>query len=429
VRSAVALSCLALFGCAGEPKLPNVVLITIDTLRADRLPFHANVGTAPFLADLAERSVVFERCWAASSWTAPSTASLFAGVYPLQHGLQMGIKVTKEQARKNETLRLNQLPADLQTVPELMKSLGYSTYGVTDNINICEKMGFARGFDRFKNSIYRGAEHVNYELSRWNDEIRSAEPFFVYLHYMDPHAPYHSREPWFEANPSPDLHARNLPRYDSEISYVDQHIRLACEALGVGDDTVVIVVADHGEEFGDHGGSGHDFKLYSELTHVPLVIHQPGVDPVRHRVAANVSLVDVLPTLRSILGVAESDQDEGMDLTRHYRSDEAPEPRHIFSMRASETASATVEKHAVIFENHKYILSTPAGRQELFDLAADPGEKQNLARTMPELALAMRSQLTTFQRSARRWKPETVGLEFDEEQLEALEQLGYVGGK
>lgn len=418
---------LLLAGCAEEARRPNVVLITIDTLRADRLPMYGAEVAAPNLQRLADEGVVFENCWAPSSWTVPSTASLYTGVYPIQHGVEMGIKLGGKADEKD--IELIRIPSDIETIPTLMQSLGYRTFAVTDNMNICETLGFARGFDQFKNSIYRGAEYVNGRLAKWADEIKAGGPWFVYLHYMDPHAPYHGRDPWFEAVPTPDKHRRNLPRYDSEISYVDQHIGDALEMLGMDEETVVIVMSDHGEEFGDHGEGGHEFRLYTELTRVPLIVRAPGVEPARRRVAQNVSLVDVLPTLRSILGAPASDQDEGADLTAYFDGSAQPAPRHIFSMRTKVTPRTTFEKRAVIYENHKFIQTMPNDRKELFDLAADPAEKDNIADQRPATATELQLQWEAFSKDARSWRREGVDLSFDQDTVEALKQLGYVGDK
>jgi arylsulfatase A-like enzyme len=424
----IALLCAAILGslagCSSERVRPNVVVVVIDTLRADRLPFYGHErNTAPFLDSLAKRGVVFERAWSTSSWTAPAAASLFTGLYPNQHGVSRGIRVSKLRKAFEPDLQINRIPRDIATIPEFFESLGYRTYGVADNPNISEEFGFARGFDRFAQFDAIGAARVNRVLSDWIDEIVKNEPFFVYLHYMDPHIPYRAREPWFETTTSPD-DTRPLRKYDSEISYVDQHIREAFALLEVDDDTVVVVVADHGEEFLDHGSTGHGLTLYSELTRIPLLIYHPGVRPVRSRVSANVSIIDVLPTLRDILAQAPSEQDEGTTLTRYYTQRDMPEPRYLFSLR--EARGEAGHKRAVLFESHKLIFTLPEGRRELYDLAADPAEQTNLVELHGDVATRLRERWRAFATTARTWEQEPVDLRFDAKELEALESLGYI---
>ncbi len=408
----------------GRPQLPNVVVVVIDTLRADHLPFHGyQRDTAPFLGEWAERSVVFERAWSTSSWTAPATASLFTGVYPNQHGVTMGLNFFRGLQRERPELELNRIPESLETLPEFLRSLGYRTFAVADNPNVCEAEGFRDGFERFESADYEGAPSVNHVLAGWSREIRSSRPFFVYLHYMDPHLPYHPRAPWFAPVDSEDVHVLNAAAYDSEIRYCDEHVREAFALLGVDEETVVIITADHGEEFGDHGGRNHLFQLYSELTHVPLLIHHPHVQPLRRRVPQAVSLVDILPTLRSILGAPASDQDQGIALTPLYLDDGPHAERTFFAMRSSHGA----QKWAVVEGNHKYIFTEPMGRAELYDLSTDPREKHDLVRQLPDLAGRLHERWSEFERRARRWQASPERITLTPEELQRLSELGYGG--
>ena len=208
-------------GCGDSPAPPNVAVIVVDTLRADHLPFHGyERDTAPFLDRLASRSVVFDTAWSTSSWTAPATASLFTGRYPSQHGVLTGLSLFRRNQAVVETLgaandprdddptwremverttSLNAIPERLETLPELFAGRGYRTYAVADNVNVCEEEGFAAGFGRFDSGDYRGATEVVDRALRWKDEMRSGEaPFFLYVHLMDPHQPYHDRAAEFD---------------------------------------------------------------------------------------------------------------------------------------------------------------------------------------------------------------------------------------
>lgn len=444
-RAILGLLSIALFGaCAPAPSDPNVVVVVVDTLRADRLPFMgADEVQAPFLAELASRSVVFERCWSTSSWTAPSTASLFTGVYPNQHGVETGVHVTSKASKWENELRLHQLPRRMETLPEWLGTLGYRTFGVSDNPNISPRLGFERGFGQFTHFDYAGAAKVNEALDGWIDEIRGSAPWFVYLHYMDPHFPYHRRDPWYTEPKAFGVHSDPRARYDSEISYVDKHIREAFEALGVDENTVVIFVSDHGEEFGDHGGIQHKNQLFSELTWIPMFVYHPGVTPRRTRIDANVSILDVLPTLRTILEQDPSDRDEGTSLTEYYLKEQQPASRSLFAMRThldyqganahvigrkpGESRVRKIVKRAVVFDDYKYVFTEPNKKPKLFDLAEDPGEINNLAHKRPNIVKDMRARWEKFRDEARTWQGEAVEIDLTSEEMQAFNALGYTG--
>lgn len=418
------LLCGFAWGCAREAPAghPDVLIVVVDTLRADRLPFYGYAAeTAPFLTSWADRSVVFERAWSTSSWTAPASASLFTGVYPLQHGVHLGVKAFELLQKGGARLELDRVPDALETLPELLRSAGYRTFGVSDNPNVSDAQGFAAGFDRFENFSYAGAKRVNSVIASWQSEIARAEPWFVYLHYMDPHEPYHARRPWLHQPATKGRYAMDGAAYDSEIGWVDAHLREAFEALGVDESTVVVFTADHGEEFGEHGSGSHRFKLYSELTRVPFFIHHPGVAP--RRVRSNVSSVDLLPTLRSILGLPASEQDAGVDLVPHYAAvGEVDEGRPLFASRTTGVAW----KRSVVRGRHKLIQTRPGG-DELYDLASDPGEQRDLAAEEPALVEELLGLSDGFRASAKRWDRSRTTREVSDEELRRLEELGYVG--
>ena len=415
--------CVAL-GCdRPAPDRPNVLVVVVDTLRADRLPFYGGEAkNARFLDEWAARSIVFERAWSTSSWTAPATASLFTGVYPFQHGVHLGLKAFELMNREDGKLELDRIPDPLETLPELFRNSGYRTFGVSDNPNVSDAQGFTAGFDRFENFSYSGAKRVNAVLASWEAEIAAAEPWFVYLHYMDPHKPYHVRRSWHRPATANDPYAANAAAYDSEIGWVDQHQRMAFERLGVDSSTLIVFTADHGEEFGEHGSGDHRFKLYSELTRIPLFLHQPGVAP--RRVRANVSLVDLLPTLRSILGLPPSEQDAGSDLTAYYtEAGGVPEERAVFASRTTGMAW----KRSVVRGHYKLIETRPGG-VELYDLESDPGERRNLADERGDLSAEMIRSFADYRASARKWDGVRTTVEVSPEDLRHLEELGYADG-
>jgi len=440
--AAVLLASLSASACSSEPPGPNVVLVVIDTLRADHLPFYGYENqTAPYLDSLAARGVVFERAWSTSSWTAPATASIMTGLYPNQHGVTQGMKLVQTMQQEGATtLTLNRIPTAIETVPKLMKSRGYRTFGITDNPNICKEEGFEGGFDRFKNFDYRNAPLVNRTLANWSDKIKSSDGWFVYLHYMDPHFPYYEREPWYQAPPpGHDKNAtsereREIPTlratYDSEINFVDHHIRQALELLEVDEETVIVIVADHGEELMQRSNDKqHEFKLYSELTHVPLVIVHPGAQLTRSRVPHTVSIIDILPTLREIIGAPASSVDAGESLVPYYTSPgELPDDRPVFAMRERLEVLGGQKKWAIMQRDDKLILTENehGAKAVLYDMGSDWGELRDISKENLIRVAELKADLAEMREQAQLFDPEQVELELSEEQEDNLEMLGYL---
>lgn len=203
-----------------RPDLPNVMFVTIDTLRPDHLePYGYDQQTAPYIHSLGREGAVFTLAFSTSSWTAPTTASLFTGRHPAIHGVTMGIRAHRRMAKEVERdgvveLELNRIPDELTVMPELLRSAGYTTFGISTNLNVGEEMGLDRGFDRMEVDNMSSIEEVRAQLDRWLAEIAESEPWFVYLHLIDVHTPYEGRSPWYE--PAGDERADVIASYDSE---------------------------------------------------------------------------------------------------------------------------------------------------------------------------------------------------------------------
>ena len=421
---ACALFALASGAAAPPPPRPNVVVLLVDTLRADHLPVYGYPrDTAPFLARLAARSVVFDAAQSTSAWTAPATASLFTSLYPYQHNVDTGFMVTQQLREIGQEIRLNRLPPDVPTMPEVMRAAGYTTFGIAANVNIGEVMGFSRGFHRFRHfSSDAAAPELAEKATQWGRGMRGAQPYFLSMHFLDPHAPYRENAPWYAA--SGDEAADRVAAYDSEIRLVDSVIEELFRALEWEKDTIVILTADHGEEFGDHGGRGHGQTLYAEMLHVPLIVHAPGLFAPR-RVAEPVSLVDVLPTLRDFGGAPAEPKDEGVSLRPLLDGGPAdPERRSLFAHLLRRDQQNRL-LHSVRRGRWKYVEGSrdPA---MLFDLRHDPRESANLVGTSPALADRMRANVRDAVRSSRTFAGGQGSMVLDPETAETLRSLGYV---
>ena len=379
----------------------NVVLITIDTLRADHLSCYGyDRNTSPNIDSIAEKGSIFKNVLAPSSWTAPAVVSLLTSVYPINHGVNHGIGY-----RKNETLHIQEVfSSELVTLAEILKEHGYTTFGAVSNLHLSEQFGFARGFDYFKCLSFRAAPLVNKTVYSWENKIKHSDKFFLWVHYFDPHHYFHARTPWIEDYTSRELTDQlNLSKktwaelsnlipafkeypqalsnlvalYDSEINFVDSHIGELIQKFELNKDTLLIITSDHGEEFLEHNELGHGKNLYRETTDIPLIIKLPE-SSTRSIVKEHVSLVDVMPTIFRFLDIDLPDHLLGKSLwaknglfwlkKKLLRNDTT---QYNFSELDT---SATLK--AIITPEWKYIYNYDNKREELYDLKSDFRELQ-----------------------------------------------------
>lgn len=426
----VATLLLAALGPAScsKPPRPNVVLIVIDTWRNDHVPFHGYAeNTMPFLAGVAERGVDFTRAYSGSSWTAPATASIFTGLYPFQHGVVMGLLAQKKTLRKDPTIKINRIPAAVQTLPELFKANGYRAFGISDNPNISKRQGFEQGFDWLLTHRHTGAANVNRLLLEREKEILSPGPYFLYIHYNDPHRPY--KMTLDEREKTGDW-LRDMKRmYDKELAHVDGRIEELYRRFGWGRDTLLVVTADHGEEMMEKGVYGHGSSLYNTAIRVPLLFHHPGDGRiVRGKADAEVSNLDIMPTLNALLGFRKLEGLSGEDLGPWLADPGRPaRPRTLYShLQVKGLRRTDFEQKAAIASDLKYMFQTPHALSLFFDLKQDPGEAQNLYASRQAEAKKLAASYFHFERTAKRHNPDYVGIQLDAKSIEHLKTLGYI---
>jgi len=415
---------------ADDPR-PNVVMLMLDTLRPDHLQHYGyDRETSPFLAELGESSAVFTSALSTSSWTAPAVTSTLTGLYPTEHGVIEGFLafLRREQKTSAEVLPLNRLPEDIGTLTERFRAAGFDTFGVATNLNVGPEIGLDRGFDRFAQLRKGDAAAVAAKLGEWRGELEPDDrPDFVYLHFMDVHEPYRKREPWYEKQRG-TVHEMKA-RYDSELRYMDEQIRALHDAYGWHENTLLVVVSDHGEEFREHGQMGHEFTLYGELNKVVMMVRPPGGMEGRV-VDTNVSLIDVMPTTLAMAGVEVPPGLEGMSLAPLIQGQkDAPAAFRRRTLYAHRFQVLPEKRHlwAAVHERQKLIFGP--GGAELYDLDADPGELQNLldpaAGGGDELAAELRARLEAF-RSRPIRQTEKVEVRDDPDLAGELSELGYV---
>jgi arylsulfatase A-like enzyme len=424
LRSLLCALMLALAGCTGREaasERPNILLIVVDTLRWDRLtPYGYGRATTPEIARwIAGSGIVVEEAYSQAPWTLPSVISYLTGRYP-------GELLSSEVASFG-------IPEGVPTLAERLARLGYTTGAFVANPTLHAGAGFARGFETFYvppavvESLHLHGDELNRRALPWLEAHRD-RPFFLYLHYIDPHDPYDNpdvvdgRSPFFPGYRGPVrgdwVHgiysgALTLPDprndvahlsalYDSEVRYVDRLIGalLASLPAEVLAETLIVLTSDHGEELYDHGGWKHGQTLYEEQIHVPLLLRWDGGLPAGKRLQGTVRLLDLMPTLAAAAGGGPDPSWDGVDLLPALTGS-APLPRRP---AFAQHLSGGPLRAAAVSEQEKLILFNPREpyqpadalwehlwkkdlqrleRIELYDLAKDPRERANRAAAAP----------------------------------------------
>lgn len=438
-----------------SPPRINLVIILVDTLRADHLGCYGyERPTSPNIDRLASGGTLFENAVSQSSWTLPSAASLLTGLYPMRH---------------QAVWRKAQLPLARITLAEVLSAEGYATGAVVSHSLVSSDHDLDQGFDFFDETHISGhagisSPGVTDVAVRWLRENRG-QPFFLFLHYFDPHYAYLEHEGYefgqrYEGWVDPKAPFRTIQtqrgrldqgdieflrdRYDGEIAFTDHHIGIVLgelDRLGLTERTVVVLVGDHGEEFLDHGWLGHTTHLYEEIVRVPLIVHHPGMNGLPDRVAEPVELIDVLPTVLAMSGVDSVPAGiDGRNLLAMLEG-RAPADTTAFSevcLRSlhanASDASGRTSLDLKCLRCGRWKLIHDAARQswELYDLPVDPAEEEDLASTAPRSLMdGLRNQLVeraaALERLARVENAvcdSIVGV--DPEREERLRALGYV---
>ncbi|MEF8789142.1 MAG: sulfatase [Haloarculaceae archaeon] len=428
---------------------PNVLLITVDSLRADAVA--TDEPATPAVDRLAEEGIVYERAFAQGTFTTLSMPSLFTSRYPSS---LPPVGVVEDMVGSAVT--------GVPTLTEALHDAGYATAGFHSNPLLSDPFGFDEGFDTFDSQLplagvprlpgrakiltdkllrlvrkhaYLPGERLTDRALNWLDRRPGDRPFFCWLHYMDVHGPYQSKSGnayanklraerlWRKAVASPgdltDTERERLRRtYREEVEYTDGCVGRLLDGLrrrGLLEETVCVLTADHGEEFGEHGRYSHPDHLYDEVVHVPLVVRRPDREP--GRADHPVELVDVAPTVLEAVGAEPPAPFAGRRLSD-------PAPGHAIS----EAGVAPTYKAGVRTDRWKYIRY--GDREELYDLRADPGEQTDVAGNHPsvlaDLSGTLDDHLATHGTHTGAEDVSDVGIE-DGEARDRLEDLGYLG--
>jgi len=445
---------------AAATEAPNVVLIVIDTLRADHLGSYGySRPTSPRLDALAASGARFAGARATSGWTAPSVASILTGLYPLKHGVD---------------LPGSRLHPSIPTLAQQFKAAGYTTVAYSANpAFVSPRQGFDAGFgefyvlhsgvadDKVDTDIVPGgptagkplkvaeANQVTDQAIEWLGRTdTTAHPFFLYAHYFDPHGGYYppvkyaerfgvpadspmlnveQREFWKKPPGEKDLHTL-VSLYDGEIAFTDAEIGRLLDALPESRPTLIVVTADHGEEFADHGGMSHGRTLWEEMLHVPLIFYGEGVKP---GVVLNqgVTIADVTPSILELASLPPLAGLDGESLASGVRNGAEPPSRLLFAdMTKAQKGQDMIHRHAALQGSWKLLQNMDASFG-MYDLASDPSERED--RLAQERARAQPLETTLAVRDSRKknltgWRARplpTVAL--SDEDKERMRALGY----
>jgi len=391
---------------------PNILFIVMDTVRADHLSiYNYSIDTTPNLRKLAESSVVFENAISPSSWTLPSHSSMFTG----------------RDSSKHNANKLNQLLSKKEvTIAEILNEKGYNTAGFVGGLYIKSKYGFGQGFKtyddrldffsylhtfnklsmryiisaislKFETSIFnrddeRTAEETNKKIFKWLDKNKE-QPFFMFVNYFDAHHPYNigqdlKKEIYYNIK---NINSNEeIIKYDTEIFYLDRQIEellKKLEELEIKNNTIIIITADHGEEFGEHGGVYHGRTLYEEVIHVPLIVYYPK-DFNPKMIEKKVGTIDIFPTILDILKMKIPENIDSVSLLPLIKNEGKYNREYVLSELEVDKYESIYEiiinQKAISYEYWKLIEINPEkGRyvSGLFNLKSDPQEKENLYNT------------------------------------------------
>ncbi len=398
---------------------PNVLLITVDTLRADRLGCYGYaLARTPNIDALADEGVLFDDATTTAPITMPAHASIMTGLLPPAHGV-----------RDNGAYML----ADEHwTLAEAMKDHGYRTGAFVSAVVLGRRYNLVQGFDVYDDALWaedeprlfmirdRPANRTAEKAIAWLEQVgaKSDAPFFLWVHFFDPHQPYESR--YAKRHLLPTL-------YDAEIAQVDEAVGQLVGWLKANnkfDNTISVLTADHGESLGEHGEKTHAIFVYDATIRVPLIVRYPGaLSPGRYKGPA--SCIDIFPTLRALSGISDTTQVQGIDLSQALRGLEAPplqRPQYAESL-LSEVGFGMAPLYAVRANRMKWIR---APKPERYDLDKDPKELTNLVSASDAVNAEMDAMLQSLIDDSAKFARGKASNPLDRETLDALRAMGYV---
>jgi arylsulfatase A-like enzyme len=451
---------------AEQEKRPNIVLISIDSLRADHLGCYGySRNTSPVIDQLARTGILFPNTFSTSSWTLPAHVSMLTSLDMPTHG------VIKDDLKMGDNVK---------TLAQVLKNNGYATAGFISSVFVHGIYGFDRGFDTYEDlssepwivkrnpdspnvteAIFSSVDdttspRLTRRVAQWLRENKKKAPVFLFVHYFDVHFDYAPPQPYrdmFDPDYTGTVSARNffynedinpnmsrndldhvIALYDGEIRFVDEHIGKLLDLLKencLDQNTILIITSDHGDEFFEHGHKGHQYTLYDEVLRIPLIIHWPGHLPEGKTATGMAGIIDIMPTVLDLAGINPPDTMMGTSLRTRIFGDDSGHSRsllgelhcwdsdsHLFSLR-TETA--------------KIIYDSAHDKTAVYDLEKDPGEHRDVAddagsRTpRKELEQQLHAALEHAEQEKKKWRIQELPLgKRTKAQEEKLKSLGYL---
>jgi arylsulfatase A-like enzyme/predicted Zn-dependent protease len=405
-------------------KKPNVILITMDTTRADHLACYGypNIKT-PTLDSLAQKGILFEQAASSSPLTLPSHCSIMTGMYPTYHG----VRVNGNTALSEEQT----------TIAEVLSAQGYQTGAFIGAFVLDGRWGLKQGFQHYDDqfdlkkykhldlgAVQKPGNQVMDAALAWLEEQKKS-PFFAWIHLYDPHAPYEPPEPYY----SEYSQQRSLAGlYDGEIAFMDEQIGRCVawlEKNSLDKNTVLILIGDHGEGLGSHGEGTHGYFIYEYVVHVPFIVVTPFEGLRGIRVSSQVRAVDVFPTLLELSRIKISASLHGRSLLPlMFRPEKKGDDYAYSESMAPNLQFGWSALHSLRTTRYKYI---DAPRAELYDITQDSDEQMNLFQEYPDIARKMKSELDQLMAETAKGAPTPQAANLDKGTVERLAALGYIG--
>jgi arylsulfatase A-like enzyme/tetratricopeptide (TPR) repeat protein len=402
---------------------PNVILMTLDTTRADHLACYgySDVQT-PHLDSLARRGVLFEQAATNSPLTLPAHCSILTGMYPTYHGVRI-----------NGNTALNEQQT---TIAEVLSAQGYQCGAFMGAFVLDGRWGLKQGFQHYDDqfdlkkykhidlgAVQRPGNEVMDAALDWLEDQKSS-PFFAWIHFYDPHTPYEPPEPYLS-----EYGPRGLAGlYDGEIAFMDQQIGRCLSWLeknGLDESTILVLVGDHGEGLGSHGEGTHGYFIYDYAVHVPLIIVTPFKSLQGVRVSSQVRVIDIFPTLLEMTAITPPAETQGRSLLPlMFRPQKEEEGIAYAESMSPNLQFGWSSIHSLRTTQYKYI---DAPKAELYDLTRDPDEQTNLLGQYPDIAREMKDTLDRLMEETSRGSPAPQAANLDRETIEKLSALGYIG--
>ena len=410
-------------------KIRNVLLISMDTVRADVFSCYGfKHKTTPNIDAIAAEGILFERAYAPLSLTLPSHCSMLTGTIPPYHGVH-----------DNNGYKLDNFNV---TLAEILKDNGFVTGAIIGSIILDSKYKLDQGFDLYDDNFQderspifipeRQAEETRRIACEWLEKNQD-ENMFLFLHFYDPHRSYDAPEPYknmFLSHPYPTEGSIDYlqGRYAGEVAYTDNCIKGIIDKLkqlGLYDSTLIIITSDHGEMFYQHNEVTHGYFIYEGNVRIPMVFKVPGVSTTR-RIENTVGHVDIVPTVCSLLNIEGSSAFQGFDISTYLLEDEPEDiKRHVYLESMTPTRYKANSLLGIVNDKYKYIQTT---QPELYDIVNDYPESVNLVETYPKVSHLLKGRLKNVLDDTITSRSKDNKMELDEETLKQLEALGYVGG-